>query len=165
MRRCCTLALLVVVAAAACGQPSLARTRRPPHAPAGASSDPCSLLHTVDVEDATGSPVKSVQRAVPKRQSHAGLPLCVYDLSKPFGAITVYLNERGAQEFAERFETTDDPSTERLDDVGDRAYLRGGTGAAALVGEVYVGVGTQYYTDKAPIVVTNLLRQAVASLS
>lgn len=159
-RLACLLLSALVVAGCSAERPSAEQT--PTYAALPTLDDPCSLLTRVEIEEATGSEVTSVERSASKSTlRRAG---CIYWTDGPFGAIVVDLTRDAAEAFdatlreESRQEYT---NVELVHGLGDEAFLDARSGLVVLVGNDVVDVGTQKYAVDGPAVLRSLAETAL----
>ncbi|MDQ3645856.1 MAG: DUF3558 domain-containing protein [Actinomycetota bacterium] len=114
---------------------------RPEGSPSvSAAEGPCALLTQAEVESVAGGTLATAQPANAMGERKARI--CVYRTTGPHGDVVVYLNVDGRKLFDQRFPKSD-ASNERIDSLGDIAYLSGGTSLGVLQGDAYLAIGTQ----------------------
>jgi hypothetical protein len=156
---CLVLSALVLAGCSAKG-PSAEPT--PTSAALPTLDDPCSLLIRVEVKEATGSEVTTVERGVSKSTlKWAG---CIYWTDGSFGAIVVDLTRDAAEGFHARLREESQqkyPNIELVHGLGDAAFLDARTALVILAGDDVVDVATQKYAVDGPALLRSLAEIAL----
>ena len=126
--------------------------------------DPCSLLSPEDIERAIRANVSS-EREVGSKDLVTRI--CSYDTTKRWSSVGVSL-EKGvtAEAFNEKM-TRDPPNTQKVDGIGDGAFIHGCSGITVLVEETQVSMGVQHLTtcEETADVLRALANEAVEQLA
>ena len=135
-----------------------------PSAPQVDPEDPCALLSPEDIERAIRADV-STEREVGSKDLVTRI--CSYDTAKPWSSVGVSVeDEVTAEAFNEKM-TRDPPNTQKVDGIGDGAFIHGCSGIAVLVEDTQVSLGVQHLTtcEETAEVLRALANEAVEQLA
>jgi hypothetical protein len=125
--------------------------------------EPCSLLSPRQVQRAIKTKVDGEREG----DSHDPVTrICHYEAIGPWGSVGLSLDvQTDRDEFTKRLRR-DPQNTERVDGIGDGAFIHACSSISVLVGDVLVTVGVQHVTmcEETGVVLRALGREVVTAL-
>ena len=125
---------------------------------------PCELLTPEEVETAIGTEVDG-EREVDSHQP--GTRICSYRTTKPWASVSVSLETDVSPEGFEKEMRRDPRNTERVEDIGDGAFIHACAGIIVNTSDVMVTASIQHLTtcEETSVVLTNLGRVLAEAVS
>lgn len=126
--------------------------------------DPCALLSPEEIERAIGTNV-SGEREVGSRDHVTRI--CIYDTTKPWSSVGVSLEDEVTAEAFNQEMDRDPRNTEKVEGIGDGAFIHGCAGITLLVEDTQVSLGVQHLTtcDETGAVLRAVASEAVEQLT
>ena len=93
--------------------------------------------------------------------------ICSYETTKPWSSVGVSLEDEVTAEAFNEEMTRDPPNTQKVDGIGDGAFIHGCSGITVLVEDTQVSLGVQHLTtcEETGDVLRSLAKEAVEQLA